>query len=119
MMGCRNTLISLTLKLICKILCFFTGMRSSRKYIDYDYSSFLGPNYKDTCVPPKYLSTFVSNHTSWLDVIVIISQFRPAFAAKKTLKKVPLFGVITQSLGCLFISRGASADQRNKIIEQI
>ena len=88
-------------------------MRTTRKYVDYDYSAFLGPNYKDTTKPPRYLSTYVSNHASWLDVPILISHFRPAFASKKNFRDFPIFGIIVQSLGCLFISRGATPDKRD------
>lgn len=46
--GCRQTLISFMYKLVSKLLCFFGGMRTTRKHVDFDYSSFLGPNYKQT-----------------------------------------------------------------------
>jgi 1-acyl-sn-glycerol-3-phosphate acyltransferase len=92
-------------------------MRTTKKTVNYDYSAFLGPNYKETTKPPRYLSTYVSNHASWLDVPIIISHLRPAFASKKTFKTVPVFGILVQALGCLFISRGASAEKREQIVE--
>ena len=119
MRGCRQTLISFIYKLISKLLCFFGGMRTTRKQVDYDYTAFLGPNYQKTSIPPEYLSTYVSNHASWLDVPILISHFRPAFASKKSFKTVPIFGIIVQALGCLFISRGASPEKREQIVEQI
>lgn len=97
----------------------FAAMRTCRKRVEFDYTPYLGPNYKDTCIRPKHLSTFVSNHSSWLDVPILISHFRTAFASKKTFRKVPVFGLIVQALGCIFISRGASLEKRNKIVEQI
>jgi 1-acyl-sn-glycerol-3-phosphate acyltransferase len=95
------------------------GMRTTRKFVDFDYTPFLGPNYKESCIPPKHVSTIVSNHSSWLDVPILISHFKAAFASKKTFRKVPIFGLIVQALGCIFISRGASIEKRNKIVEQI
>ena len=101
------------------MILFFAGMRTTKEFIDFDYSPYLGPNYKETTVPPKHLSTYISNHTSWMDVPVLISRLRPAFASKATFKNTPIFGIIVKSLGCLFISRGASADKRDQIVEQI
>lgn len=94
-------------------------MRTVRKKVDFDYTPFLGPNYKETQVPPKHISTIISNHSSWLDVPILISHFRAAFASKKTFRKVPIFGLLIDALGCIFISRGASIEKRNKIVEQI
>jgi 1-acyl-sn-glycerol-3-phosphate acyltransferase len=47
----------------------------------------------------------------------MISYFRPAFAAKKGLRKVPILGLLVQALGCIFISRGGTLEQRNKIVD--
>jgi hypothetical protein len=101
------------------VLLFFAGMRSSKRKVDFDYTAYLGPDYKETIKGPKYLSTYVSNHSSWLDVPILIANLKPAFASKNTLKKTPIFGIIVQSLGCLFISRGASAEKRDQIVNQI
>lgn len=50
---------------------------------------------------------------------VLIRNLKCAFASKKAFKKTPIFGIIVQSLGCLFISRGATPDKKDKIVEQI
>lgn len=84
------------------------GMKVKRVTILVDYSEYLGPDYKKNQVVPKHISTYVSNHVSWADIIVHISQFQPAFAAKIELKKVPVFGLLCKAIGCIFIARGAS-----------
>lgn len=119
MTGCRKHVINFMYKLFCMLILFFGGMRTTKKKIDFDYSAYLGPNYKEATTAPKYLSTYVSNHTSWMDVPVLIANLKCAFASKKTFKKTPIFGIIVKSLGCLFISRGASPDKREKIVQQI
>jgi len=49
--------------------------------------------------PVHHISTLVSNHTSWADIIVLLaSRFTPAFAAKKSLRKVPVFGVFCYAI---------------------
>ena len=92
--GCRKSIIGYLYKLISTFILFFAGMRSSKRKVDFDYSAYLGINYKETTKPPKYLSTYVSNHISWLDVPIIIANLKPAFASKKTFKKTPIFGII-------------------------
>lgn len=84
---------------------------------DYDYTPYLGTNYKETQTIPNHIPTFISNHSSWLDVEILITYYQLAFAAKKSLRKVPVFGVLCAYLGCIFISRGGTEEQRNKIIE--
>lgn len=117
--GCRAFLIKWTYVLIARWLILLSGMRTSRKVVDFDYTPFLGPGYKETQIPPKHLSTIVSNHSSWLDVPILISHFKAAFASKKNFRKIPIFGLIVQALGCIFISRGASQEKRDKIVQQI
>ena len=117
--GCRAFLIKWTYVLVARWLILLSGMRTSRKVVDFDYTPFLGPGYKETQIPPKYLSTIVSNHASWLDVPILISHFKAAFASKKNFRKIPIFGLIVQALGCIFISRGASQEKRDKIVQQI
>ncbi len=114
---CRKALVTFVYKLVSRILILMAGMRTVRKTVDYDYTPFLGPNYKETQIAPKHISTILSNHSSWLDVPIIISHFGAAFASKKTFRKVPVFGLLVEALGCIFISRGASLEKRNKIIE--
>jgi 1-acyl-sn-glycerol-3-phosphate acyltransferase len=103
--------------LVSKWLILMAAMHTVRKRVDFDYSPYLGPNYKETARPPQHLSTLVSNHSGWLDVPILISHFKAAFASKKTFRKVPIFGLIVEALGCIFISRGASQEKRNKIVE--
>ena len=76
------------------IILFCAGMRTNKKRIDCDYSAFLGPNYKEATIAPKYISTYVSNHSSWLDIPVLIANLKCAFASKNTLKKTPIFGIL-------------------------
>jgi 1-acyl-sn-glycerol-3-phosphate acyltransferase len=63
------------------------------------------------------VSTFISNHVSWTDIIVFINQYQPAFAAKKELAKIPVFGLLCKALGCIFIARGATKDIRDATIQ--
>jgi len=92
--GCRKHIINFMYKVFSMLILFFAGMRTSTKKTDFDYSAYLGSDYKEATNAPKYLSTYVSNHTSWLDVPVLIANLKCAFASKKTFKKTPIFGII-------------------------
>jgi hypothetical protein len=109
----RITVLGYIYKLMTSVLLLGIGIRSSYEKREYDYTYFLGPNYKETTAYPKYYSTYVSNHTSWLDIIFLISYIRPAFTPKAVLRKIPIFGVIVQALGCIFIARGGNEEERN------
>jgi 1-acyl-sn-glycerol-3-phosphate acyltransferase len=76
------------------LILFFGGMRTYKKKIDFDYSTYLGTDYKKTTTLPKYLSTYVSNHTSWIDIPILITNLKCAFASKKGLRNTPVFGIL-------------------------
>ena len=61
----------------------------------------------------------MSNHVSWTDIIVFLNINQPAFAAKRDLKDIPVFGLLCQALGCIFIAREGSQDTRNQVIDDI
>ena len=50
---------------------------------------------------------FITNHSSVFDIpaLVVALPFRIGFLAKKELYKIPLFGKIIQSIGCVSIDR--------------
>jgi lysophosphatidylcholine acyltransferase/lyso-PAF acetyltransferase len=47
----------------------------------------------------------VSNHCSWLDILVHMSRFFPSFVARDSTKDLPLVGLISKKMGCLFVDR--------------
>jgi len=48
-----------------------------------------------------------SNHVSWLDIVVIASQWPVAFLSKSEVARWPLVGGVATGLGTLYIQRGA------------
>ena len=62
--------------------------------------------------PPKRGVTpvaVVSNHVSWSDILVHMAECFPSFVAKATIRKLPLVGVISESMGCIFVERETRA----------
>lgn len=49
------------------------SMKIERRMLDFDYSEYLGKDYKQTQIIPKYVPSFISNHVSWSDIIVYIN----------------------------------------------
>jgi 1-acyl-sn-glycerol-3-phosphate acyltransferase len=60
--------------------------------------------------PPRGGSLLVSNHVSYLDVIVLASQLDGAFVAKSEVASWPVIGWLARSGGTLFVERGRRAD---------
>ena len=59
--------------------------------------------------PPFFL---VSNHLSYLDVIVYYSILKATFIAKMDVKSWPVLGFLIQSMGVIFINRKKRSDVR-------
>jgi len=52
----------------------------------------------------------VANHTSWLDILVIQTQFDVVFVAKQDVRKWPAFGWLAERVGTVFVSRRQSQE---------
>jgi 1-acyl-sn-glycerol-3-phosphate acyltransferase len=53
---------------------------------------------------------FVANHTSWLDILVILAVFPVRFVAKAEIRTWPLVGRLCRNAGTLFIEREKRSD---------
>ncbi|XP_066361602.1 lysophospholipid acyltransferase LPEAT1-like isoform X2 [Miscanthus floridulus] len=47
----------------------------------------------------------VSNHVSYVDILYHISASFPSFVAKRSVARLPLVGLISKCLGCIFVQR--------------
>ncbi|XP_020171344.1 lysophospholipid acyltransferase LPEAT1 isoform X2 [Aegilops tauschii subsp. strangulata] len=47
----------------------------------------------------------VSNHVSYVDILYHMSASSPSFVAKNSVSKLPLIGLISKCLGCIFVQR--------------
>ena len=63
----------------------------------------------------------ISNHASYLDIIILGSLFKTSFIAKKEIATWPLFGILAKLQNTIFIDRRVSSlkSQENKIIEHL
>jgi 1-acyl-sn-glycerol-3-phosphate acyltransferase len=70
--------------------------------------------------PPQTPFFLVSNHLSYIDVIVFFTQVHCIFVAKAELQSWPVFGFLAKSANTLFINRNSKKDipRVNALIEQ-
>jgi hypothetical protein len=61
MIGCRRTWTVYVIKIFAMVQIMITGLFPSYQTIDFDYSEYLGPNYK-TMKEKEHVSTIVCNH---------------------------------------------------------
>lgn len=75
----------------------------------FDYSKWLGPSSKITFDNP---SLVISNHTSFLDIIVHCMRQLPSQLGKTSVAKIPLVGTVAVVCGSLFVNREDSKDKK-------
>ncbi|KEH40102.1 phospholipid/glycerol acyltransferase family protein [Medicago truncatula] len=47
----------------------------------------------------------ISNHVSYIDILYHMSNSFPSFVAKRSVGKIPLVGLISKCLGCIYVQR--------------
>lgn len=117
--GCRKWLIQFMFHVCCTFYLMVIGMSSWQKKIDYDYSEYLGPDYKKTQTKPKRVSTIISNHITWLDPVVFIKTMRPAFSPSAEFRHLPLVANLIDALDSIYIPRGGSEEKKAKALASI
>ena len=96
-----------------QIILFSLGIRIKiKKNENFSYSKHLGENYKSSNAHP---SLHISNHTSWIDILVFMSLIGSGFVAKKDVKNYPLIGFIAQCIGSIFVDR----EDKNSVVETL
>ena len=69
----RHCAIKTTFFIATRLIMITCFMWMSTKYIDADYTDYLGPNYKGDYKPIARVSTIVSNHVSYFDVVCLVA----------------------------------------------
>ena len=64
---------------------------------------------------------FISNHASYLDIMILGSLFKTSFVAKKEIAKWPLFGILAKLQNTIFVDRRISSlkIQENQIVDHL
>uniref|UniRef100_A0A7C9AV60 Phospholipid/glycerol acyltransferase domain-containing protein n=1 Tax=Opuntia streptacantha TaxID=393608 RepID=A0A7C9AV60_OPUST len=63
----------------------------------------------DQLEEPERPGAIVSNHVSYLDILYHMSASFPSFVAKRSVGKLPLVGLISKCLGCVYVQREAKS----------
>jgi hypothetical protein len=117
--GCRKKFISFLFTQNAKLFVFMCGVFTSREKIDFDYSFYLGPNYKDNYKKVAATSTYVSNHVSWIDTMTLYQYYQMALSLDTGFIKAPLMGKMAMLIDSIFLPRGSSEEKRQLALKTI
>jgi len=70
---------------------------------DVNYTKYLGPDWKLTY---EGAGIQVSNHISWLDIMVMLGFDCPSFISTAGVRNLPAVGKIAEVIRCQFLKRG-------------
>ena len=70
----------------------------------------LGIKVQTNTIVPATPFFLVSNHLSYLDIVVFASQMDCVFIAKREVKRWPVFGLLSRSMDTIFIDRTRAQD---------
>lgn len=77
--------------------------------IDTKFNDELDENGEpEECERP---GAIISNHVSYLDILYHMSSSFPSFVAKRSVSKLPLVGLISKCLGCVYVERESKSSE--------
>jgi lyso-ornithine lipid O-acyltransferase len=101
---------------VCFLLRFQRGQRIIPKVFHRTMRGLLGLSVTVRGYPSSFRPLFlVSNHTSWLDIVVITSFLPVVFVAKQEVSSWPFFGWLAKLQRSIFVNR----DKRHGVREVI
>jgi 1-acyl-sn-glycerol-3-phosphate acyltransferase len=101
-------------KLSGKIFRISLGIIVYDKTVDYDYTEYLGPGYEKDESKVK-IASYICNHTSWVDIILMVERICPGFISKKAVESYPFIGYVATCIGCIFVDRNDKTNRGNSL----
>ncbi|KAL5780449.1 hypothetical protein ACOSQ2_011186 [Xanthoceras sorbifolium] len=109
MVGWRRTVIVQSGRFLSRCILFVVGFywisESYRIPNAQDKSSSTQNEAKDQPEEPERPGAIICNHVSYLDILYNMSAHFPSFVAKRSVAKLPLVGLISKCLGCVYVQR--------------
>ncbi|XP_022875394.1 lysophospholipid acyltransferase LPEAT1 [Olea europaea var. sylvestris] len=106
--GWRRAVIVQTGKFLSRGLLFVFGFYWIRKTIRSNDAEGKVNNENESMDQSEDMErpgAIVSNHVSYLDILYHMSSSFPSFVAKRSVAKLPLVGLISKCLGCIYVQR--------------
>ncbi|XP_010539547.1 PREDICTED: lysophospholipid acyltransferase LPEAT1-like isoform X2 [Tarenaya hassleriana] len=108
--GWRRAVIVRCGRFLSRVLLFVFGFYwIHESYRDSPMDSKPKTSSNDKAKEPERSGAIVSNHVSYLDILYHMSSSFPSFVAKRSVGKLPLVGLISKCLGCVYVQREAKS----------
>ncbi|XP_031251986.1 lysophospholipid acyltransferase LPEAT1-like isoform X2 [Pistacia vera] len=107
--GWRRSVIVWSGRFLSRVMLFVLGfcwIKETYKIADaQDKSSSTQSEVNNQVEEPERPGAIISNHVSYLDILYHMSSSFPSFVAKRSVAKLPLVGLISKCLGCVYVQR--------------
>ncbi|KAI3460303.1 hypothetical protein Pfo_016966 [Paulownia fortunei] len=106
--GWRRAVVVQSGRFLSRVLLFVFGFYwvcETSKGIEVDGQLTRESAYRDQPEEVERPGAIVSNHVSYLDILYHMSSSFPSFVAKRSVAKLPLVGLISKCLGCVYVQR--------------
>ncbi|PSS31357.1 Lysophospholipid acyltransferase [Actinidia chinensis var. chinensis] len=106
--GWRRAVMVQVGKFLSRVMLFVLGFYwINETYRDPDVDGKLNSEAesKDQCEAPGRSGVIIGNHVSYVDILYQMSSSFPSFVAKRSVARLPLVGLISKCLGCVYVQR--------------
>ncbi|KAK9270982.1 hypothetical protein L1049_026570 [Liquidambar formosana] len=108
MVGWRRAVIVQCGRFLSRAMLFVIGfywIKETRRNLNVADKTTTENECKDQSEEPERPGAIISNHVSYLDILYHMSSSFPSFVAKRSVAKLPLVGLISKCLGCVYVQR--------------
>ena len=123
--GMRRLIFNFFIKNLNLLLLYLFGYSPKHAYkteSEVDYSKYLGPNYRNEKFKGNRVSTVISNHIGFLDILMYGTCEDGRYCAytpAEFIAEVWLGLISTRVVQCIYMNRDSAKDGRDKTVEEI
>ncbi|KAI3841034.1 hypothetical protein MKX03_018265 [Papaver bracteatum] len=112
MVGWRRSIIVNSGRFLARVMLFNMGVY----WISESYRELLAVDSPETeSEELERPGAIISNHVSYLDILYHTYSFFPSFVAKRSVAELPLVGLISKCLGCVYVQRELKSSEQKGV----
>ncbi|KAI3895663.1 hypothetical protein MKW98_025454 [Papaver atlanticum] len=110
--GWRRSIIVNSGRFLARVMLFNMGVY----WISESYRELLAVESPETeSEEVERPGAIISNHVSYLDILYHTYSFFPSFVAKRSVAELPLVGLISKCLGCVYVQRELKSSEQKGV----